>query len=122
MTVPGEALEPPVLLSSDSEVGEGGRVYPVGPDDLGVGVPEVDVHSVDALVLHRDGVVKPVLALVLLFSVHHVDSQASPVGAGVGHAVGAPIRILGRKTSPGTTARATTTTSETKAGTASLRG
>ena len=120
MTIPGEAFEPPVSVSSDSEVGEGGRVYPVGPDDLGVGVPEVDVHSVDALVLHRDGVVEPVLALVLLFSVHHVDSQALPVGAGVGHGVGVSIRILGRKTPP-TTASAATSPG-TKAGTASLRG
>ena len=120
MTVSGKAFEPPVLLPSYFEVGEGGRVHPVGPDDLGAGVPEVDVHSVDAsFVLYR--VVEPVLTLVpLRFSVHHVDSQASPVGAGVGHGVGAATGILGRETPP-TTASAATSPG-TKSGTASLRG
>ena len=34
MTVPGEALEPPVLLSSDSEVGEGAMAEGAAVDDM----------------------------------------------------------------------------------------
>ena len=120
MTVSGEAFEPPVLLPSYFEVGEGGRVHPVGLDDLGARVPVVDVHSVDVYTVLYRVVVLVLIIVPLPFSVHHVYSQASPVGIGVCHSVGAATRISGRKTPP-TTASAATSPG-TKAGTASLRG